>query len=121
LKARREKRAARAAAAETRDAGNLPGDPPPGGRARSAVAKGNRNRYRGGSLRKKLHDTTKRIEAAETRLAEIDEIFAAPTFYAETPVEEVRMLETERTSRQRELDELMKAWERIETEFAHLD
>ena len=121
LKARREKRAARAAATEARAAGALTGDAPPERRVRSGAATGNRNRYRGGSLRKKLNDTTKRIEAAESRLAEIDEIFADPAFYAETPIEEVRTLETERTARQGELDELIGAWERIETELAHLD
>ena len=121
LKARREKRAARAAAAETRDAGALTRDAPRGRRVRSGAATGNRNRYRGGSLRKKLNDTTKRIEAAESRLAEIDEIFADPAFYAETPSEEVRTLETERIARQAELDELIGAWEEIETELARLD
>ena len=99
LKARREKRAARAAAAETHDAGKLSAR----GNARggdAGIARGSRNRYRGGSLRKKLNDTTKRIEATETRLAEIDRIFADPAFYAETPSEEVRTLETERVARQ---------------------
>ncbi len=121
LKARREKRAARDAAADTRGVVN----PSAQGTSRhatgAAVARGNRNRYRGGALRKKLNDITKRIEAAETRLATIDEVFADPTFYADTPLEEVHALQTERTSRQHELDELMRAWEKAETELTRFD
>ena len=120
LKARREKRAARAAGAETHAPTGLAGAPARGRRGQSDTARGNRNRYRGGSLRKKLNDITAQVEATESRIAEIDEIFADPAFYTDTPVEKVRALETERITRQGELDELMGNWERIETELAHL-
>ena len=124
LKARREKRARRAARAS--DGGE--GDPPGNGAPRrpaprrddGAAARGNRNRYRGGSLRTKRDRITAGIEAAETRIAEIDGAFADPAFYGRTEPEDVRALETERAARQAELDELIEAWERVETELAHL-
>ncbi len=121
LKARREKRAARAASAETGGISGAAAGGPAARRASPGDARGSRNRYRGGSLRTKLNDITKRIEASEARLAEIDEIFADPVFYADTPIDEVRTLETERTARKSELEELMAAWEEVETELARLD
>ncbi|WP_420448533.1 ABC-F family ATP-binding cassette domain-containing protein [Candidatus Palauibacter sp.] len=118
LRARKEKRAARASTAVTPGASDLPvpGNPRRGDGA--GTARGNRNRYRGGSLRKKRDRITAGIEAAESRLAEIDAVFADPTFYAVTAPEEIRTLETERAARQGELDELMRAWEEVETELA---
>ncbi|WP_420634421.1 ABC-F family ATP-binding cassette domain-containing protein [Candidatus Palauibacter sp.] len=110
LKARREKRAARAS-----------GDAPPRRSPDQGAARGDRNRYRGGSLRKKRNRITARIETSEARIAEIDEIFADPAFYAGTPVARVRQLETERRDRQSDLDGLIRDWEEIETELARLD
>ena len=117
LRARREKRAARKATDETRDAAAA-GPSRQSTDARDAA--GNRNRYRGGSLRTKLRDITTQIEATETRIAEIDRIFADPASYADTPVDAVRTLEAERTARQEKLRELMNAWERTETELARM-
>ncbi|WP_419950936.1 ABC-F family ATP-binding cassette domain-containing protein [Candidatus Palauibacter sp.] len=121
LRARREKRAARASSAETRAAS----DPPAGAASRrnagAATQRGNRNRYRGGALRTKRDRITAGIEAAESRIAEIDATFADPVFYDRTPLEDVRRLETERTTRQAELDQLLVDWEKVETELAHLD
>ncbi len=120
LRARREKRAARASAAETPGASAPPGESAGRRNAGAATPTGNRNRYRGGALRTKRDRITASIGAAETRIAEIDAIFADPAFYDRTGPEGVRRLETERTARQAELDELLEAWEEIETELAGL-
>ena len=121
LRARREKRAARASAAETRGASDPAGASAGRRNAGAATPTGNRNRYRGGTLRTKRNRITASIGAAETRIAEIDAIFADPAFYDRTAPEGVRRLETERTARQAELDELLEAWEEIETELAGLN
>ena len=121
LRARREKRAARASAAETPGASAPPGESAGRRNAGAATPTGNRNRYRGGALRTKRDRITASIGAAETRIAEIDAIFADPAFYDRTAPEGVRRLETERTARQAELDQLLKDWEDIETELARLN
>ena len=54
------------------------------------------------------------IEAAETRIAEIDALFADPTYYAKAAAEERRRLETERAGLAKETIELMAEWERTE-------
>ena len=67
---------------------------------------------------KRQEELTASIEAAEARVAEIDEIFCEPAFYERTPADEVRPLETERDSLQREVAELMSEWTRTEEELA---
>ena len=125
LRARREKRVARASRAETGGASDPRGDAPGASAGRrnagAATPTGNRNRYRGGGLRTKRNRITASIGAAETRIAEIDAIFADPAFYDRTAPEGVRRLEAERTARQAELDQLLKDWEDIETELARLN
>jgi ATPase subunit of ABC transporter with duplicated ATPase domains len=54
------------------------------------------------------------IEKIESRMAAIDARFCEPTFYEETPGEEVKALEAERSHCERELGELMEEWEKIE-------
>jgi energy-coupling factor transporter ATP-binding protein EcfA2 len=51
------------------------------------------------------------IEAAESRIAEIDALFADATYYAKASVEDRRSLEVERASLAKETKELMAAWE----------
>jgi hypothetical protein len=58
-----------------------------------------------------------RIEAAELRMAEIDEMFCAPNYYEQTPAAEVRELETERAELEREVGEFTAEWERTEEEM----
>jgi hypothetical protein len=57
------------------------------------------------------HEVLRLIEAAESRVAEIEKRFADPGFYARTSPEEVRGLEVERTGLQEELKKLMAEWE----------
>ena len=54
------------------------------------------------------------IETAESRIAEIDEIFCDPAYYEQTPHEEVKALEAERSHCDRELATLLEEWEKIE-------
>ena len=54
------------------------------------------------------------IETAESRIAEIDRIFCDPAYYEQTPREEVKALEAERSHCDRELAALLEEWEKIE-------
>jgi ATPase subunit of ABC transporter with duplicated ATPase domains len=54
------------------------------------------------------------IEAAESRIAEIDAQFADPDFYLRSPTAERRRLEDERAGLAREAAQLMEEWERTE-------
>jgi ATPase subunit of ABC transporter with duplicated ATPase domains len=51
------------------------------------------------------------IEAAESRVAEIERLFADPTFYARKLPEDVRRLEGERAGLRVELEKLIAEWE----------
>ena len=134
LKARREKRARRAARASDGDPSRVPGSGAvrrhaqgdddgvaARNRGRTAAPRGNRNRYRGGSLRTRRDRIAAGIEVAEARIAEIDAMFADPTFYDRTARDDVRALEAERSTRQSELDQLLEEWEKVETELARLE
>ena len=50
-------------------------------------------------------------------MAEIDEVFCEPEYYERTPPNEVKALETERSSLQREVADLMVEWEGAEEEI----
>ena len=60
---------------------------------------------------------TASIEEAEARMAEIDEVFCEPAYFERTSADEVKILETERTSLQSEVDELTSEWESAEEEI----
>ena len=60
---------------------------------------------------------TASIEEAEARMAEIDEVFCEPAYFERTSAGEVKILETERTSLQSEVDELTSEWESAEEEI----
>ena len=60
---------------------------------------------------------TASIEEAETRMAEIDEVFCEPAYFERTSADEVKILETERTSLQSEVAELTSEWESTEEEI----
>ncbi len=63
-------------------------------------------------LEQRQNELTEQIEAAETRIEEIDQLFCRPGFYDETPAEELRALEEERAGLLGEVEELMPEWER---------
>ena len=104
-KARREKRAR---ARDSRASGAA------GGAGRGAVRKPTRRerelKARGGRL-------TDRIEVAEARVAEIDAVFAAPSFYETAGPDEVGALQAERRGLTAEIARLMREWEGVEAEI----
>ena len=68
-------------------------------------------------LLKRQEELTVSIEEAEARVAKIDEVFCEPTYYERTPADEVKALETERSSLQSEVADLTSEWERAEEEI----
>jgi ATPase subunit of ABC transporter with duplicated ATPase domains len=68
-------------------------------------------------LEKRRDRLTAEIEAAETRVAEIDEAFCAPGYYEETPPAEITGLEGERASLEERMQTLMEEWEEVEREL----
>ena len=68
-------------------------------------------------LLKRQEELTVSIEKAEARVAEIDEVFCEPKYYERTPPDEVKALETERSSLQSEVADLMAEWEGAEEEI----
>ena len=66
---------------------------------------------------RQLEEITARIEATESRVADIDARFADPTFYETTARDDVRGLEEERARLQSEVEGLMDEWQRIEEEL----
>ncbi|MBE0594778.1 MAG: ATP-binding cassette domain-containing protein [Gemmatimonadales bacterium] len=69
----------------------------------------------------RLDQVTAKIEAAESRVADIDATFCEPDYFVRTAVDEVRKLEEERTGLQREVADLLAEWERIEAEIGGLE
>ncbi|MCG8467866.1 MAG: ABC-F family ATP-binding cassette domain-containing protein [Gemmatimonadetes bacterium] len=111
LEARKQKRAAKSSKRAAREVSEAP----TGGATSNAVGK---NRYKGRALLKQRDQITAKIERAETRIAEIDEMFCEPDFYERTPNDEARALETERSRLQAGLSQLMTEWEDIEQAIA---
>jgi energy-coupling factor transporter ATP-binding protein EcfA2 len=99
LKARREERGAR------KEAPPAPAKPS-GGAARG----GGRTQPAGRSV----DALTAEIEAAEARIAEIDESFSEPNYFRATPPEAVKRLQAERERLQGTLLSLMTEWEQLE-------
>ena len=50
-------------------------------------------------------------------MAKIDEVFCEPAYYEQTPSDEVKALETERSSLQSEVADLTSEWEHAEEEI----
>jgi ATPase subunit of ABC transporter with duplicated ATPase domains len=61
---------------------------------------------------------TTEIDAAETRIAEIDARFCEPAFYESTPADQVAGLEAERADLQGQIENLMGRWESVERELS---
>jgi ATPase subunit of ABC transporter with duplicated ATPase domains len=72
-------------------------------------------------LRRSLELVTERIQAAEIRMHEIDQLFCEPDYFTRTPADAVRVLEAERKDLQDALAELLVEWEGIEQEIATLE
>ncbi len=65
-------------------------------------------------LEEEAKELTARIERAEGRIREIDELFCHPGYFERTPPDELRKLEEERSTLQVEVDELLPQWEDLE-------
>jgi ATPase subunit of ABC transporter with duplicated ATPase domains len=92
-------------------------------------SKGERSRVNGKAKAKRQHDNGKtskarrrqaerqqdklmaRIEAAETRMREIDAASCTPGFYDNTPADEVKGLQMERSELERDIETLTAEWE----------
>ncbi len=97
-----------------------------GGAAETKVERGNGRKVapavgvskaRKKQLLRRQEALTASIEEAETRMAEIDEVFCEPAYFERTSADEVKILETERTSLQSEVAELTSEWESTEEEI----
>jgi energy-coupling factor transporter ATP-binding protein EcfA2 len=75
------------------------------------------NSARRSSLEEGRSRITDQIEKAELRIAEIDEAFASPGYFAETPAEDIRLLQNERAQLQERVESWIEAWERLESEL----
>jgi ABC-type multidrug transport system ATPase subunit len=86
------------------------------GNGRRAPDSGRLSKARKAQLLKRQEELTASIDKAEARVSEIDEIFCEPNYYERTAPGEVKALETERTSLQTEVGDLMSEWEKAEEE-----
>ena len=105
LKAKRDKKKAKAAKA--------------GGKASSPDAKALQKKKK--KLERRRDELTGDIEKAEGRVGEINEMFCNPGFFDQTPDGEIRKLEAEQKKLASRIEELMEAWEGVETELAELE
>ena len=115
LKARTDKKAKKSAAAARAGSGGS------GGATASATEPSAKTAARDRKLVQDRHAELMRlIEAAEGRIAEIDQVFANPIFYESTSKDEIRRFEKERSRLQAEVDGLMAEWERTEEKIRAL-
>ncbi len=111
LKARRERRTAKAGSAGGRGA--------KAGRGRSKPPMPvNKHKIR--RLTELRDEITARIEETESRIARIDADFSDPTYYERSSPEVVRELESERKRLESRVEDLLADWERLEEELGQL-
>ena len=87
------------------------------GNGRKATPAAGVSKARKKQLLKRQEELTASIEEAEARVTKIDEVFCEPTYYERTPSDEVKALETERSSLQSEVADLTSEWESVEEEI----
>ena len=71
-------------------------------------------------MRESLDTLMARIDTAEARVLEIDDLFCQPGYYEQTPPDDVRALEDERSRLKREVADLTSEWDRTEEELSAL-
>ena len=111
-KARREKRARNRDSRASGAAGGAGRGA--GGAGRGAVRRPTRRER---ELKARGERLTDRVEVAEARVAEIDAVFAAPSFYETAGPDEVGALQAERRGLTEEIARLMREWEDVEAEI----
>jgi ATPase subunit of ABC transporter with duplicated ATPase domains len=109
LKAQREKRKARQDEKEEKAAGSRRG-----GASTSNLRRDLRR------LSEERDRLTERIEGAEARIAEIDQVFCEPDYFERTPPEEVTALNEARASLEADVSTWMERWEEVEREVERL-
>jgi len=116
LKAKREKKKTKTSKAEGSSKGGRRGSQgrDKRGRDKSAASKNGGKKTNKGRLQAELDALMARMETADTRVSEIDELFCQLDYYEQTPPDEVRALEDERSSLQDETNDLTRQWERAE-------
>ncbi len=77
--------------------------------------------YRKRELTKERDRLTGKIEEGEERVNEINELFCDPTFFDKTPPKQVKKLELEQAGLKTQVEEMITAWEKVETELEDLD
>lgn len=110
LKAKREKSRERRGAKEEREARA----------AAEAAARAAEAAKKRKNLERQRQEVMASLEAAERRLAEIDEAFAAPGYYDEAPPEEVAALDGERAGLTEAIDSATVAWDELERKLEAL-
>ena len=91
-----------------------------GGGAKAKGGRADRSRSAAGSprerrrLAERAEALAAKIDDAEARMAEIDKLFAKPSYYEESSRDEVQRLEAERRQLTDDIARLMEEWERTE-------
>jgi hypothetical protein len=78
------------------------------------------NRHQIKQLSERRDAAAAEVEAAEKRIAELDEKFCEPGFFERTPHQEVQALQAEQKRLGGRVEELMAEWERLERELGEL-
>ena len=89
-------------------------------KARRAERKSRTDGTRRKGLEERRHTITAEIEAAEARIAEIDETFSDASFYDRAEAGEVGRLQADRKASESRIQVLEAEWESIEEELAEL-
>ena len=74
-----------------------------------------------GRIQESMDALMTRIEAGESRVSVIDQLFCELDYYERTPSDDVRALEDERSRLQGEVADLIAEWERTEEEMGALE
>jgi ATPase subunit of ABC transporter with duplicated ATPase domains len=111
LKARSEKQEKKKAQAARMDGGGIKDAP------RAAAPAKRLNAHERKMAQDRHAELMHLIEAAESRIAEIDALFAEPAFFGRTSAEERRRLESERTGLTKEAAALLAEWEATEEQL----
>ena len=121
LKAKRDKKKGKMAATNAATDGKGRSKPKTGDRREGGKAKRGNTRVERGRMQARLDALMVSVEAAEARVREIDAQFCKPDYYEQTPAEDVRALEDERSRLQGEVGDLIAEWEQTEERMGSLE
>jgi chromosome segregation ATPase len=69
------------------------------------------------ALERRRNELTEKIEAAEARVHEINDLFCDPSYFDRTPHKEVHRIEQEQKSLNENVAQLLELWEEAEKEL----